>query len=134
MECQFRPLLTDWIQTASLGVKAAPPPPPAVVIKDKEERDGCLLEERPLLRGLPWLPGTGSFWTGCPVSRTFPESSEVCCPGPCFPIFTWPCISSGYPKDLQTVGLFFCSLKKKTKNKKETATKKKKQKTLGIRI
>lgn len=51
MECQFRSLLADWIQTASLGVKAAPPL--AVVIKDKEERDRCLLEERLLLRGLP---------------------------------------------------------------------------------
>lgn len=28
-------------------------PPLAVVIKDKEERDRCLLEERLLLRGLP---------------------------------------------------------------------------------
>lgn len=101
MECQFRPLLTDWIQTASLGVKAAPPRhPPAVVIKDKEERDGCLLKERPLLRGLPWLPETSSFCTGCPGSRTFPESSEVCHPGPCHPTFSWPRTSSKYPKYL----------------------------------
>lgn len=79
MECQFRPLLPGWIQTASLGVKAAPPL--AVVIKDKAERDGCLLWRKATAQGAPVVPGArsppDSSWPGCPVSGTFPEPAEA---------------------------------------------------------
>lgn len=91
-------------------------PQPAVVIKDKEERDGCLLEERPLLRGLPSLPGAGSLWASCPVSRTFPESSDACQPGACLPHLRLAVNPEEIPRVCKGLGYCFVHLDKLRKD------------------
>lgn len=84
MECQFRPLLAGWIQTASLGVKAAPPWLWSLRTKSGET-DVC--SEKGSSSGGPcWLQEPGLHWaaqglTVCPASGTFPDLSEPSCLG-----------------------------------------------------
>lgn len=76
MECQFRSLLIDWIQTASLGVKAAPPWLWSLRTKSRET-DVC--SENAGAQGAPCRLQEPSLCaaTSRLASRTFQNSPEV---------------------------------------------------------
>lgn len=103
MECQFRPLLTDWIQTASLGVKAAPPRLWSLRTK-KRETDVCSKKgrcsggsrgcQRPAASGLVVLapePSQSPQWfvtlgpaTQPSVGPESPQNIPSICEGLCY--------------------------------------------------